>query len=198
MVFAYYHRLRKKDRRVYDQSDAQGTIGLPPSPHYRERTNALCAALQSADRKRVETCCVDLARLVTTALKVPAARIRVLSKRPSHHWGELHGLYESGDAHGPAMITLWMRTAQHKRVVAFRTFLRTLLHELCHHLDYTHLQLAESFHTKGFYRRESSLFKQLMAEPHDAPEPQRTAPSVAEQRIAQQALREIRRRLDKS
>jgi hypothetical protein len=35
-----------------------------------------------------------------------------------------------------------MRTAAHKRVVAFRTFLRTLLHELCHHLDYEWLGLA--------------------------------------------------------
>ncbi|MDH3378640.1 MAG: hypothetical protein OEQ39_17075 [Gammaproteobacteria bacterium] len=196
MVFDYYHRLRKKDRRVYEQSDAHGTVRLPPSPHYRESTDSLSAALQSANRKRVESCCVDLARLVTTALNVPTARIRVLSKRPSHHWGELHGLYESSDDRGPATITLWMRTAQHKRVVAFRTFLRTLLHELCHHLDYTHLQLAESFHTEGFYRRESSLFKQLMAAPGDAPKPRRTIPSDAEQRTAQQALREIRSRLN--
>jgi uncharacterized damage-inducible protein DinB len=49
-------------------------------------------------------------------------------------------------------------------VVAFRTFLRTLLHELCHHLDYQHLRLADSFHTEGFYKRESSLFHQLVDE----------------------------------
>jgi hypothetical protein len=56
-----------------------------------------------------------------------------------------------------------MRTAQHKRTVAFRTFLRTLLHELCHHLDYELLKLEDSFHTEGFFKRESSLFKQLVA-----------------------------------
>jgi hypothetical protein len=58
-----------------------------------------------------------------------------------------------------------MRTARQRRVVAFRTFLRTLLHELCHHLDYQHLRLADSFHTEGFYKRESSLFHQLVPEP---------------------------------
>jgi hypothetical protein len=42
-------------------------------------------------------------------------------------------------------------------VVAFRTFLRTLLHEVCHHLDYTYLRLPDSFHTQGFFQRESSL-----------------------------------------
>jgi hypothetical protein len=57
-----------------------------------------------------------------------------------------------------------MRTAKHRRVVAFKSFLRTLLHELCHHLDYELYRLPDSFHTKGFYMRESSLFHQLMPE----------------------------------
>jgi hypothetical protein len=55
-----------------------------------------------------------------------------------------------------------MRTARHRRVVAFRTFLRTLLHEVGHHLDYTFLKLADSYHTEGFFKRESSLFRQLV------------------------------------
>ena len=46
---------------------------------------------------------------------------------------------------------------------AYRTFLRTLLHELCHHLDYTYLHLRDSLHTQGFYQRESSLFAALGA-----------------------------------
>jgi hypothetical protein len=57
-----------------------------------------------------------------------------------------------------------MRTARYKRVVAFRTFLRTLLHEIGHHLDYHCLKLSDSFHTEGFFRRESSLFRQLVPE----------------------------------
>jgi uncharacterized damage-inducible protein DinB len=57
-----------------------------------------------------------------------------------------------------------MRTAQQKRVVAFRTFLRTLLHEIGHHVDYTRLRLGDSFHTQGFYQRESSLFHQLVTD----------------------------------
>jgi hypothetical protein len=57
-----------------------------------------------------------------------------------------------------------MRTAQRRQVVKFRTFLRTLLHELCHHLDYELLRLADSFHTEGFYKRESSLLRQILGE----------------------------------
>jgi hypothetical protein len=57
-----------------------------------------------------------------------------------------------------------MRTAKMKRVVAFRSYLRTLLHEVGHHVDYTGLRLPESYHTQGFYKRESSLFHQLVPE----------------------------------
>jgi len=60
-----------------------------------------------------------------------------------------------------------MRTAKQKRVVAFRTYLRTLLHEVGHHLDYTVLRLPESYHTEGFYKRESSLFHQLVTDPEE-------------------------------
>jgi hypothetical protein len=85
----------------------------------------------------------------------------VLSVRPSDDWGELHGLYLPEDEGQPAKIQVWMRTAKHKKVVAFKSFLRTLLHELCHHLDYEHFGFPETFHTEGFYSRESSLFKQI-------------------------------------
>ena len=52
-----------------------------------------------------------------------------------------------------------MRTAQRKDVVAIRTFLRTLLHEIGHHVDMRLLNLPHSYHTKGFYRRESALYR---------------------------------------
>jgi len=90
-------------------------------------------------------------------------RVEVLAARPHSRWGELHGLYtlERGRK---AKIQLWMRTAKKKRVVAFRSYLRTLLHEVGHHVDYTGLRLPESYHTQGFYKRESSLFHQLVPE----------------------------------
>jgi hypothetical protein len=71
-----------------------------------------------------------------------------------------------------------MRTAKQRRVVAFRTYLRTLLHEVGHHVDYAYLRLPDSFHTEGFYKRESSLFAQLV--PGDARAPAAAGPPVAE------------------
>jgi hypothetical protein len=57
-----------------------------------------------------------------------------------------------------------MRTAQKKQVVAFKTFLRTLIHEVCHHLDYELFALEETFHTDGFYKRESTLVSALLGQ----------------------------------
>ena len=89
-------------------------------------------------------------------------RVKVLARRPSNNSEELHGLYEPAEhSKDQAVITVWMRTAAKRQLVAFKTFLRTLLHETCHHLDYEWLKLEESFHTEGFFKRESNLFKQL-------------------------------------
>ena len=87
----------------------------------------------------------------------------MLSARPTGSYGELHGLYEPRGEHG-GRVTVWMRTAAHRRVVAFRSFLRTLVHELLHHLDYELLGLEETFHTEGFFRRESDLVHQILGE----------------------------------
>ena len=46
---------------------------------------------------------------------------------------------------------------------AFRSFLRTVVHEFLHHLDYEHFKFPETFHTEGFYKRESSLANALFA-----------------------------------
>src|SRR2546430_6891732 len=103
-------------------------------------------------------------------------------------WGELHGLYTHERGRQPK-IQLWMRTAKQKRVVAFRTYLRTLLLEIGHHVDYTGLRLGESYHTQGFYKRESSLFHQLVP---DA-EGRATMPTMEE--YAKQPVEERMRRL---
>ena len=126
--------------------------------------DALPTALQGNDRATVQRLCAEIVKGITQQLRAPPVRVTVLAARPSNHWGELHGLYEPAEGRRHAHITVWMRTAKRRQVVAFRTFLRTLLHELCHHLDYEHLMFEESFHTEGFYKRESSLFKQLVPE----------------------------------
>ena len=161
MAFAYYQKLNKRDRRIYDASDAVSALRLDEPISLRPLVHHVASALASADRAEVERTSRALIESICEQLNVPRARLRVRSVRPSDDWGELHGLYTPPAGRRLASIEVWMRTAQLRRVVAFRTYLRTVLHELNHHLDIELLELADSFHTEGFYKRESSLFKQL-------------------------------------
>ena len=161
MVFAYYTRLTRKQQAIYRQSDAIGSVKLGRPRTMRPLVRALANALESESRVAVEHAGRALTAAILDDLGVARVRLRVLSARPSESWGELQGLYEPGEGRRRACITVWMRTAKHKRVVAFKTFVRTLLHEIGHHLDYELLELEDSFHTEGFFKRESSLMHQL-------------------------------------
>lgn len=163
MKFRYYERLNRTQQSVYRQSDAQTAVRLRHPAALRPLVPALAAALESEDRARVEQVTARLVSGLTEDLGIPPLRVQVLAVRPHAQWGELHGLYTSQPGR-PAKIQLWMRTAKQARVVAFRTYLRTLLHEVGHHIDYQLLRLADSYHTEGFYKRESSLFHQLVNE----------------------------------
>ena len=172
MPFAYYKRLPARARRIYDRSNATSRVHLPEPERFEPLVATLARALQSSDRDATELAATRLVAAILGALGVAGVRLRVLAKRPSHSWGELHGLYEPEDGAAPARITVWMRTAQRTQVVKFRTFLRTLVHEICHHLDYELFELPETFHTEGFYKRESSLAKALLAAEAELSEPQ--------------------------
>ncbi len=161
MPFAYYDRLSRRDQATYRQSDSLTAVRLPGGRELWPAVAELRLALEHDDRHGVAAAAGRLATGISSALGAAPLFVDVLAVRPSHAGGELHGLYAL-PPDGPARIWLWMRTARYARVVAFRTFLRTLLHEVCHHLDFAVLGLERSFHTEGFFKRESSLFHQLV------------------------------------
>lgn len=163
MVFAYYKQLSRPQQAIYRRSDQISGIRLPHSRALQPLVTRIKAALKAQDRLKTEAACQDLIDGLTDALNIPPVRVRVRAVRPINDWGELHGFYIPIEGQRRiARIAVWMRTAQRRQIVAFRTFLRTLLHELCHHIDYTMLRLPDSFHTEGFYKRETSLFYQLV------------------------------------
>jgi hypothetical protein len=187
LAFDYYKKLSAADRRTYKRSDRIVEVRLPNAQRLRKTVGTIELAMLEAKRTAVERAAADLCTAIARALGAPPVRVKVLAKRPRQAGGELHGLYTLSND-GRALIQIWMRTAAHKRVVAFRTFLRTLLHEVCHHLDFTLFGLAESFHTEGFFRRESSLFRQLAparastrraVKPEDPPEAREPAAAAA-------------------
>lgn len=162
MAFAYYKKLNRRQQRIYRRSDDVTAVRLSNAAALRPLIRDLEAALGDEDQRATQAACRKLLRGMCMGLKVRNVQITVLARRPHDEWEELHGCYQPATDGRYAAITVWMRTARRNQVVAFRSFLRTVLHEFCHHLDYVLLGLADSFHTEGFYKRESSLFHQLV------------------------------------
>jgi hypothetical protein len=161
--FAYYRRLGRRAQAVYRRSDEISSIAVPGAAALHPAVEALRQALAADDGEAVARAAFAVAAGLCRALGVPPPRLEIHAVRPRGATHELHGLYVPDlEGEGPPAIRVWMRTARQGRVVAFRTFLRTLLHEVLHHLDFELLGLEESFHTEGFFRRESSLFRQLV------------------------------------
>jgi hypothetical protein len=96
---------------------------------------------------------------------VPRCDIRVLAARPlrvrEHSTTELFGDYHPDTM----LIRVWMRTAIRKEVTAFGTFLSTLCHEFCHHLDFHRFAFPNSWHTRGFYERTAALYHHAKGTP---------------------------------
>ena len=178
MPFSYFGRLSPAAKRVYLASDAVREVVIPNAEMLRPLLPLLREALVKDDHRAVSAAADALVRGITRLMGVPEVTVEVLAERPRRKGSELHGLYTATPGRKPK-IKVWMRTAALGRVVAFKTFLRTLLHEVLHHLDYAHFRFRDSFHTEGFYSRESSLVRQLTAEVQGAlrpPTPNREGP----------------------
>jgi len=185
MPFDYYRNLTPKQRKTYRESDQIAHVELRDPMKLRAAVTALRNALAAGDRSRVQRACVAVARGVCDDLGISRARVRVGGRRPRDaDGGELFGQcsWDEEETKG-ALVEVWMRTAKRGQVVAFKTLLRTLIHELCHHLDYELHGLDNTFHTEGFFRRESSIMRQLVdlpAAPEPEPEPEPESDSELE------------------
>ncbi len=163
MPFSYFSRLSVSAKRIYLASDAIREVALPNPEMIQPLLPLLREALAKDDHRAVSAAADALVLGITKLMRVPEVSVVVLAERPRRRGSELHGLYTVAPGKKP-QIKVWMRTAALGKVVAFKTFLRTLLHEVLHHLDYSHYKLRDSFHTAGFYSRESSLVRQLMGD----------------------------------
>ena len=164
MPFAYYAKLSAARQRIYRKSDAIERLDPPAGVDLGAHVARIRESLSRDDRAAVQRASQGLIDALVAGYAVPKVRVRVLAQRPADETGELHGLYEPEEEGERALVTVWMRTAARRDVVAFKTFLRTLVHELCHHLDYELFKLPETFHTEGFYKRESTLANALLAQ----------------------------------
>jgi hypothetical protein len=160
---AYFYRLSGQAQRTYLKSDALDRFAFSPGPRAIELASHLMRALEAGALPDVNRASGALAAEVCRLTGVPNVRVDVQGVRPHNARGELHGIFYPSRR---PLIVLWMRTAKLHDVVKPKTFLRTLLHEIAHYLDYALLKLDDSFHTGGFFKRESFLVRALYL-PHN-------------------------------
>jgi hypothetical protein len=161
MPFPYYDNLSAAKKRIYKKSDAIESIPLKSLGSIHSVSIELKRSLEENRRRDVAKHASEICRLVCEGLDIETLIVRIKSRRPSSSAEELQGLYERTEGETP-VLTVWMKTAAKGQVVAFKSFIRTILHELCHHLDYTHFDLDDSLHTEGFFKRETSLYRQII------------------------------------
>lgn len=204
MAREWWRSLPDVERREYQRSEHLSKIDLAPDPSFAKIVDAVDRSLGADDRDATERAAQALVDRVSRGLSIPTATTRVLGRRPPDDGGELHGLYKPAEGAERDQITVWMRTAKRGDVVATKTFLRTLLHEMVHHVDIRLLNLPNSYHSKGFYQRESSLFRVIArgtalasgGGPAGAPGARPPAPRRAEKPDVQLGLSLLRAAVD--
>lgn len=177
---AYFSRLSARAQRIYLASNAIERLNLSATPVAREHNARLLRALEAGAPAAVQRAAQALLDELCQLARLGLVQVEVMSVRPHNARGELHGIFyprgTSTSAIRPSansvvpprpLIVLWMRTAQRHDVVKPRTFLRTLMHEFGHYLDYALLRLGDSPHTTGFFKRESFLVRMLGSPPDD-------------------------------
>ena len=148
------------------ESDRLRTLEVPHDDRLLALRNSIDSALVAGTTAAVRQVCAEFLGLASDFYRVSKPGVRVLAARPVRvregGWAtELFGDY----APETTLIRVWMRTAVRKQVTSFGTFLSTLCHEFCHHLDYQRFEFRDSWHTRGFYDRAAALYHHTRGTP---------------------------------
>jgi hypothetical protein len=156
---------RKSSLRFFLDSDRLNAIPLPDDQRLTKIAGAIEAAMTAEDTNNVRQVCDDFLGTAADFYQVPRCGVQVLAARPlrvrEQSTLELFGDYQPDTK----VIRVWMRTAIRKDVTSFGTFLSTLCHEFCHHLDFLKFGYGDSRHTRGFYERTAALYHHAKGTP---------------------------------
>ena len=152
-------------RAEYDRSDRLSTLALPADSRLHGLAFGIESAIASGSKRDVQAACRAFLVEAARCFDVAETPVRVLDARPLRVYesglSELFGDYQLNTC----LIRVWMRTAVRKQVTSFGTFLSTLCHEFCHHLDYQRFGFHDSWHTRGFYERTAALYHHARGTP---------------------------------
>jgi hypothetical protein len=149
---------RKPNCAEFLESDRIKTLDLPQDGCLLRCSKSIESAMKAGTSGDARRACAEFLALASGFYRVSTPGIRVLAARPlkvRESWAtELFGDYNPETM----LIRLWMRTAVRKEITSFGTFLSTLCHEFCHHLDFQRFGFPDSWHTRGFYERTAALY----------------------------------------
>ncbi len=149
---------RKANVAGFQDSDRRRTLDLPRDERLITTAKSIESTMADGTTTGVRRACAEFLKAASEFYGVPTCGICVLSARPlrvRENWTtELFGDYDPETK----LIRVWMRTAVRKDITSFGTFLSTLCHEFCHHLDFQKFWLADSWHTRGFYERAGAIY----------------------------------------
>ncbi len=156
---------RMSNLAEFRESDRITTLDLPDEAGLPGIARSIGAAMKSEQTAKVRRACAEFVNIASQFYRVPDCSVRVLTARPlrvRERWTtELFGDYDPE----AMLIRVWMRTAVRKEITSFGTFLSTLCHEFCHHLDYQKFRFGDSWHTRGFYERAAVLYHHARGTP---------------------------------
>jgi hypothetical protein len=123
----------------------------------------LAEALKNGDEEGINEYTNEAIAELNRIYKLPHLHVYTGGKRRlTRRGGQYYGVYKTkGKADERHSISVYSRTAKTQKYVAPKTFLRTLIHEWCHHYDKYRLKLTNTYHTKGFYDRLNIIYSKL-------------------------------------
>jgi hypothetical protein len=156
----------KKWLTQFGESERLTSFALPPDPGLSRLAQIIESVMKEGGRAEVAQACSEFLSAAASFYGVRPPEVRALEARPLRvrEGGlqiELFGDYSLRDAR----IRIWTRTAVRKQVTSFGTFLSTLCHEFCHHLDCQKFGFGQSPHTRGFYERTALLYHHARGTP---------------------------------
>jgi hypothetical protein len=155
----------RKNLKFFRESDRLTAIPLPPDERLPRIAATIELAMKAEDLRKVRLGSEEFLKVAGDFYNVRRCELRVLAARPlrvrEYSTFELFGDYHRDTI----LIRVWMRTAVQKKVTSFGTFLSTLVHEFCHHLDFQKFHFPDSWHTRGFYERTATLYHHAKGSP---------------------------------
>lgn len=152
-------------RAQFLASDQLCKLELPRDDRLLQPAKSIECAMKDETRPAILRACSNFLKSASDFYGVKTPDVRILAARPlrvreggstelfADYWPET------------MLIRIWSRTAVRKHVTSFGTFLSTLCHEFCHHLDCQLLGFGKSPHTRGFYERTAVLYHHVRGTP---------------------------------